>query len=437
MKAAWIAFWLLVFAPRVGAADRVIVLELADSIQPASLRYIERGLREAAANDTELVVIQLDTPGGLLTSLRSMTSAILRSPVPVVVYVAPPGARAASAGFFLLIAADVAAMAPGTNAGAAHPVTLGSPKTDDDDKPVEDVAGEKATQDAAALARALAKQRGRSVKWAEKAVTESRAYSADEARDRGLIDKVATSREQLLSELDGVTVRRPDGTTDTLYLRGLEVVVLERTFAERVLAVIADPQIAYLLLMIGAIGLLLELMSPGVIVPGVLGAISLLVGMYGLSMLPVSWVGALLIAAGLALIIAEVFVVSYGLLAVGGLASFAIGSLMLVDAPIPSLRIGPEVVIPAVVVLAGMAALLMARAIRSRKLRPQSGVEAMLGELGRVINEIDHTHEGTVFVHGEYWTATAPQRLPPGARVRIERVEGHRLHVTPDEGESS
>lgn len=419
------------------AAPKVVVIELDDSIQPASLRHVERGLRQAAEVEAALVIIELDTPGGLLDSLRSMTSAILGSPTPVAVYVTPSGARAASAGFFLLLASDVAAMAPGTNAGAAHPISIGQQGEAEDG-----VAITKATEDAAALARALAAQRGRSVSPAEDAITESRAYAAEEARRLGLIDIVATSREALLRELDGDSVKRADGATETLSLRGAEVIVLERTFAERVLSVLADPQIAYLLLMLGVLGIVFELMSPGAFVPGIIGGLSFLIGMYGLSMLPVNWIGALLILAGLGLMIAEIFVTSFGLLALSGLASFTIGSLMLVDAPVPDLQIGPGVVIPVAIALAGITALLALRAIRTLKLRPQSGLEALIGETGELIAPVDPTRDGTVLVHGEYWTATAARPLPPGSKVRIEDIEGNRLRVaalaaTTREGETT
>lgn len=416
---------LAMLVPSRALAGPVVVVELADTIQPASLRYLERGLREAARSEAELVIIELDTPGGLVTSLRAMISAILRSPVTVAVYVAPAGAHAASAGFFLLLASDVAAMAPGTNTGAAHPVRLGQAVDE------EDVSMEKATEDAAALARSLASQRGRAGTWAEKAVRESLSYSADEALRHGLIELVAPSRAALVEKLDGTLVKRPDGTQQTLSLGRPEVVVVEPTFSERVLSVIADPQIAYLLLMLGVICLGVEILSPGLIVPGVIGAVSVLLAMYGFSLLPVSWVGALLIAAGLGLVIAEVFVTSYGLLAVGGIISFAVGSLMLVEGPIPSLRIGPEVILPATAVLTALAVLLVIRTLRTRPSRLQTGLEAMIGERGEVVADIDPEREGTVFVHGEYWTAAAPQPLRSGTKVRVERIDGVRLHVAP------
>lgn len=431
-----LAPWILLAPPTAAPSEapRVLVMELRDTIQPASLRYVERGLRVAAAEDAALVVIELDTPGGLLDSLRAMTSAILASPVPVVVYVTPSGARAASAGFFLLIAADVAAMAPGTNTGAAHPIAIAIGRNDkqaEGDK-TRDVSLDKAAKDAAALARSLAEIRKRAVEPAEAAVVESASFTAEEARTNGLIDIVAEDRDRLLESLDGRSITRVDGRRHTLQLRGADVATLDHTFAERVLTVIAAPQVAYLLIMLGAFGLVIELMSPGLLVPGLAGGLSLLLGMYGMSVLPVSVSGALLIAAGAALLVAEVFVTSYGLLAAAGIASFVVGSLILVDAPIPELRVGPEVVIPVAAVLALLVAFLAVRAVRSRRLRTQTGTEAMIGELGRVVADIEPAHDGKVFVHGEYWTASSAQLVPEGSTVRVDAIDGLRLRVSPE-----
>lgn len=420
---------------RASAAGPVYVLELDDTIQPASLRYLERGLREANRVGASVVVIELDTPGGLLDSLRAMTSAILASPVPVVVYVTPSGARAASAGFFLLLAADVAAMAPGTNTGAAHPVSIGTPPQRDDDRDdrtrAADVPIDKAVKDAAALARSLAERRKRSVELAEQAVEKSASFTAEEARAQGLVDVVAVDRAQLLRDIDGRTVTRFDGGTQTLELTGSEVVTVERTLAERVLTVIASPEIAYLLLMLGAIGIFIELTTPGGFVPGIVGTFAVLLGLYGMSVLPVTVTGALLVIVGLALLVAEVFVTSYGVLATVGLAAFVIGSLILVDTPVPELQIGPEVVIPSALVLAGVIAVLAIRALRSRHEPAQSGAEAMLGETGDVVDDIAPDHDGTVFVHGELWTASARLPVSPGEKVRVDAVEGLRLRVSP------
>lgn len=403
------------------------MLELSGSIQPASLRYVQRGLRVAAEREAALVVIELDTPGGTLVSLRSMTTALTQSTVPVAVFVSPSGGRAASAGFFLLLAADVAAMAPGTNAGAAHPVALRGSSSDEPEPELQ-----KATEDAAALARALAQRRERPTEWAAKAITESLSYAADEALQRGLIDLVASDRAELLERLDGKSVRRFDGSRHTLALAGADVVVIAPTFAERILSTIADPQVAYLLLTLGMLGLFAELMGPGAILPGVAGGVSLLLAFYALSVLPVSWVGLLLLAGGIGLLVAEAFVISHGLLAVAGLASFVFGSLMLIDTPFPELRIGLGQVLPAAMVLALVGALLLSRAWRVTRSPSRVGVAGLVGEIGELTQAIDQSQgQGKVFVHGEYWAATAEQPLPEGTKVEVQRVEGLRLSVAP------
>lgn len=419
---------LTALAPAAMSAPRVVALTLDGSIQPASARYLERGLKVAAESGAALVVIQLDTPGGLLLSLRSMTTAITGSGVPVAVYVAPPGARAASAGFFLLMAADVAAMAPGTNAGAAHPVALGGKSGPGQD----DTALTKATEDAAALIRALASQRGRSVEWAERAVRESRSYSAEEAEKLGLIERIAPNRAELLRALDGRTIRRFDGRPHVLELQNATLHEVERTLAERLLTVIADPQVAYLLMLLGLLGLAAELLSPGAVVPGVIGGVSLLLAFYGFSILPVSWTGILLIVVGIGLLVAEAFVASWGLLGLTGAACFVLGSLMLVDSPLPGARIGLGLVLPAAVLLALISLFLVSRVLRARRARPITGLEALVGEVGELIEGIEPDRaEGRVFVHGEYWTAIAEQPLPGGSRVRVAGVEGRRLLVRP------
>jgi membrane-bound serine protease (ClpP class) len=423
----------LLAAPANAAPNRdIVVLRIDGAIQPASLRYLERGLRLADERAAALVVVELDTPGGTLVSLRSMTTAIMQSRVPVAVYVTPSGAHAASAGFFLLIAADVAAMTPGTNTGAAHPVALGTKDKEKEEADNPDPGIAKATEDAAALARSLAAARGRSVSWAEKAVRESRAYSAEEAERYDLVDVIANDRDDLLTQIDGRGVRGFDGEPRTIRVHGGAVVTVGQTLAERVLMVIGDPQVAYLLFMLGILGLMVELLSPGAVVPGIAGVVALLLALYAFSVLPVNWAGTLLIAVGIGLLVAEAFVTSYGLLTVGGLVSFVLGSWMLIDTPIPELRISLAMIVPAAIVLAAASIFLASRAWRARGAKPQSGVEAMVGELGELTNAIEASHgEGKVFVHGEYWTATAEEPLPSGVKVRVERVEGHRLHVAP------
>jgi membrane-bound serine protease (ClpP class) len=416
----------------------IVVMRLAGTVQPASLRYVERGIGLAAGRRAPLVILELDTPGGTLVSLRSMTTAITSSDAPVAVFVTPAGARAASAGFFLMLAADVAAMAPGTNAGAAHPVAIGDRRAgergpDRDGAPEHtEPAIAKAVEDAAALARSLASARGRSVEHAEQAVKQSRSYSAGEALRHDLADVMAEDRSALLSKLDGWKIQRFDGRSETLRLTGVAVAEVEPTIAERVLMVIADPQVAYLLLMLGMFGLMVELLHPGGIVPGVAGGISVLLGFYAFSVLPVNWAGILLIAVGIGLLVVEAFVTSYGLMTLAGLASVVLGSLILVDAPMPGGGLGVGVVLPTVAVLGMASALLISRVWRLHRAPPSTGLEAMIGETGDLTGEIaEGRGEGKVFVHGEYWAAISDGPLPRGARVRVQRVEGSRLRVAP------
>jgi membrane-bound serine protease (ClpP class) len=423
-----VALFLLLATPTFCAEQEVVVLRLQDTIQPASLRYLQRGLREAAARQAAMVLVELNTPGGLLTSLREMTTAITTSARPVVVYVSPSGAQAASAGFFLLMAADVAAMAPGTNAGAAHPV--GGQGED-----LEKTIGEKVTNDAAALIRSLAQQRGRPVEWAEKAVRESVSFTEREALEKGLIDLVATNRQELLLQLDGKEIRRFTGAKETLALKSAEVVFLAPSPADKLLSAIAHPNIAYLLLLVGILGIYFELSHPGAIFPGVLGAISLLLSFFALSVLPVNYVGVLLILLAIGFFIAEVKVTSYGLLTVAGLVCFIVGSAMLIDAPLPALRVAWGVIVPTALVVALVVIFLLSRVVQAHRVKPFTGMEGMVGEVGQAVTALEPF--GKVFVHGEYWEATAIRPVPQGAAVRVLAVKGSKLEVepVPSEGE--
>ncbi|MCU0292665.1 MAG: nodulation protein NfeD, partial [Thermoanaerobaculaceae bacterium] len=398
---------LLALASSGWAGERVVILTLKDSIQPASLRYLERGLETAETSGAALTVIELNTPGGLLTSLREMTTAITSATRPVVVYVTPTGAQAASAGFFLLMAADVAAMAPGTNTGAAHPV--GGQGED-----LAKTMGEKVTNDAAALVRSLATQRGRDVDAAEKAVRESASYTERESLEKKLIDLVANDRTELLKMLEGRTVKRFDGHEETLTLGAAEVVSVGPSASDKLLSAIAHPNIAYLLLLAGIVGIYFELSHPGAIFPGVLGGISLLLALFALSVLPVNYVGVMLIVLSIGFFIAEVKVTSYGLLTVAGLISFVIGSLMLVDSPIPALRVGLAVVLPAALMVAAIVIFLLTRVLRVHRLVPLTGAEGLAGEEAEVVVAV--SPRGKVFVHGEYWEAESASALPVGSR---------------------
>jgi membrane-bound serine protease (ClpP class) len=413
--------------PALSAGQRVVILTLSDSIQPASLRYLQRGLEVADSSGAMVTIIDLDTPGGLLTSLRQMTTAITAARRPVVVYVTPAGAQAASAGFFLLMAADVAAMAPGTNAGAAHPVG-------GEGAELSKTLAEKVTNDAAALIRSLATQRGRSAEWAEKAVRESLSYTEREALEKKLIDVVAKDRGDLLKWLDGRTIKRFDGRIEKLETSAPEIVDVAPNLGDRLLSVIAHPNIAYLLLLLGLVGIYFELSHPGVILPGVLGGVAILLALFALSVLPVNYVGVLLILLGIGFFVLEVKVTSYGLLTVAGLVSFVLGSLMLIRSPFPALRVGLAVVLPTALAVAFIVIFLLARVLRTHRRQPLTGERGLVGEFGEAAGALEPY--GKVFVHGEYWEAVASAPVPRGGRVRIVKVVGLVLEVEPAGGTS-
>ncbi len=425
---------LLLLAVAIPAAGgEVVRLRLADTIQPASRRYVERGLAEAARRGAALVVVELDTPGGLVTSAREITSAITGSPVPVAVYVAPAGAQAASAGFFILMSADVAAMAPGTNTGAAHPVGGKGENLPEDVR-------EKATNDAAAMVRSLVQHRGRDPELAEKAVTESLSFTAEEALEKGLVDLVVPSLDELLDELEGRTIHRFSGAETTLELEPVLVTEVDPTPAERFLSVLANPNVAYLLMALGMLGIYMELSHPGAILPGVVGVIAILLALYSLSVLPVNLAGAALMVVAVVLFMLEVKVTSYGLLTVGGLVSFVLGSLMLFDAPIPDMRVSLGVILPTAVVMAVVTVFLLSRVLAAHRRPPLTGREGLVGERGEA--RTDLAPSGKVLVHGEYWDAVSDDgsAVPTGAAVEVVDVEGRRLRVrsvATEEGERS
>jgi len=420
-----VSLLLLALGPAAMASQRVVILTLSDSIQPASLRYLERGLSTADAAGAAVSIIELNTPGGLLTSLRQMTTAITTARRPVVVYVTPSGAQAASAGFFLLMAADVAAMAPGTNAGAAHPVA-------GEGAELSKTMAEKVTNDAAALIRSLADQRGRSSEWAEKAVRKSLSYTEREALEKKLIEVVANDRGELLKWLNGREIKRFDGRTEKLDTAAPEIVVVAPSASDKLLSVIAHPNIAYLLLLLGMVGIYFELSHPGAVLPGVLGGVSILLALFALSVLPVNYVGVLLILLGIGFFVAEVKVASYGLLTVAGLASFVLGSLMLIRSPFPALRVGLAVVLPTAVAVAFVVIFLLTRVLRSHRKPPITGAEGLVGEIGDAAVAL--APGGKVFVHGEYWDAVSHTPVPLGAKVRVLKVDGKRLEVEPAGG---
>ena len=411
----------------VSAADRAPIIETATVdgiIHPVSSEFMRSAIAKADADGAALIVFTLHTRGGLLDSTRDINNAIIGAKTPVAIFVGPAGNRAASAGFLITIAADIAAMAPGTHIGAAHPVTGTGEK-------VDEVMAKKMASDTAAYARTLATQRGRNVPLVEQAVTESRSYTEQEAIGAAppLIDLIATDVPDLIKKLDGRTVRRFDGRTVTLTLAGAEVRHVEMTFPQRVLSAIAHPQIAYLLLTLGTLGLTIELWSPGAIVPGVVGGICLILAFFALQILPVSYAGVLLILLGFALLVIEVKVTSHGLLAVGGIASLLLGSMMLIDSPLPEMQIGLRLILAVTAALAGILLFLVRLGVRAQLQPAVTGESGMLHSLADALTSIEPGGVGRVRTRGEIWTATSSEPIHEGERVVVTDVKGLLLTV--------
>ena len=411
-------------SPALLSGPKVFVARVDTPIHPAAASYLKKILRAAADEGASLVVVGLSTPGGLLTSTREMTSAILQSTVPVVTYVSPSGSQAASAGFFLLLAGDVAAMAPGTNAGAAHPVGgegQDLPKT----------INEKAEQDARAMIRTLARQRGRNSEKAEAAVTKSISYTETEAKDAGLIEVIARDVPDLLAQLDGRKITRINGQVATLALKDPRVEQREMSKAEKLIGFVSHPNVAYLLFLLGLMGLYFELSSPGAVLPGVVGGIALLLALYAFSVLPVNLAGLALILFAILLFVAEIKVVSHGILAVGGAISLIAGSLLLFSGRGEETlyRIDLSIIVPGLLLTLAIVGLLTWRTLELRMRPARTGLEGMVGENARVVEEFAAPGQGKVLVHGEYWDAEGPPGLTAGETVRVARVEGTRIRV--------
>lgn len=424
----------LIFLPAAGSppppakADagtrQVVVLRLDGTVDPASAAYVTAGVRQAEQEGAEAVVVQIDTPGGLDSAMREIVKAFLGARVPVIAYVAPAGARAASAGVFVAYAAHVAAMAPGTNIGAAHPVGLGGEGLS--------AAEEKAVNDAAAYLRSLARRRGRDEAFAAEAVRESASLTAKEALARGVIDLIAPDLATLLAEVDGRRVETAAGPR-LLRTRGAAAATREMTFRQRLLHAVADPNVAYLLLIFGFYGILFELASPGIGFAGIGGAISLILGLYALQAIGVSWAGLALVALAFALLAADVFAPTHGALTAGGLLALLLGSLLLAETP-GGRAVSPWLVLPTVAATGALTLFVLRAGLRAQ-LRPvTTGREGLVGATGTCRTDLDP--EGMVAVHGELWKArTASHPLPAGTRVRVVGVEGLTLQVIPAAGE--
>lgn len=405
----------------------VHVAQVDSLIHPASAEFIVQTLGAAGDDGVDLVVLMLRTPGGLVDSTRDINTAIIESHVPVAVFVGPSGARAASAGFLITIAADIAAMAPGTHIGAAHPVAGNGQSMDA-------TMAEKATSDIAAYARSLAGQRGRNVELAEKAVIDSESFTEVEALNAvpPLIDLVASDINQLLETLNQRTVTRWDGTTEILNMDGALVEHIDMNWRQRLLSAIAHPQIAVLLFSLGTLGLTIELWSPGAILPGIVGGLSLLLAFFAFQILPVNYVGLLLVLFGLLLLVFEIITTSFGALALGGAISMVLGLVMLIDSPAPELQLGWAFILAILGALATVVMLLTRLGLRAQFRSPVTGPAGMLGDFGEVIDAIVPGGSGRVTTHGEIWLATARQPISVGERVRVVKIDGMTLTVLPE-----
>ena len=398
----------------------VVVIHLDDTIQPISADYMARGLDLATAQHASAVLIEIDTPGGLLDSMRQMVSRILASPVPVIVYVAPSGSRAGSAGFFLLEAADVAAMAPGSNAGAAHPVVEGGPKLDD-------IMKQKLENDTAAFLRSYVARRGRNVAAAEDAVRASKSYSDQEALQLKLIDLVAPDDATLLNTIDGRTITRFDGSKAVLHTRDARLVAVEPTLREKILDRLTDPNLAVLVLVIGALLIYVEFNTPGTIIPGTLGTILVLLAIFALNLLPVRYTSVMLLAAAFVLLILEAKFATHGVLAAAGILSLVIGALTLVDAPIPELRVHLATALSTGLAFGLITVFLLRLALKARRSKSRMGGDAMIGLIAVVTQPL--APSGQVMVNGELWQAESATPAAPGEHVRVRGLRDLTLLV--------
>jgi membrane-bound serine protease (ClpP class) len=409
------------------ASPLVLELKLDSEVQPILATYIDEGLTDAANRHAALVLITMDTPGGLSDSMTDIIHHILDSPVPVAVYVSPAGARGASAGFLILLSADIAAMAPGTRAGAATPIFLPGWFT----MPMDEVLRKKINNDATAFLRSFSEKRGRNPKVAETAITEARAFTEQEALDEHLIDLVASDKDELLRQLNGREITRFNGKKVTLSLADYTRAEFELSARQKFLSRIVEPDMFFLLLLIGALGLYTEFTHPGVIAPGVIGGICMVLALYAMQILPVNFAGVLLIILALVLFILEAKFTSHGVLLIGGVVSMLLGAMFLIRSPLTPGGVSFGVALAATLPFAFLTVFLMRLVLKSRRWKTATGKEEMLGEEGVVTSALSTGGEGMIRVHGELWRAASREDIPSGAKVRVLRVDGLRLEVEP------
>jgi membrane-bound serine protease (ClpP class) len=404
----------------VGRADasQVHVIEIEGPIGPVTANFIKDEIERAVMEEAACLVLEVDTPGGLDTSMRDIIQDIIASEVPVVVYVSPGGARCASAGVFIAMSADAVGMTPGTSIGAAHPVTIGEAEVDEETM-------DKIVNDSASYIKSLAAKRGRNEEWAESAVRESATATAEEALELGIIDAVTDNLDDLLTEIDGKEIDEAKG--GTLKTKGALTKRIDMSLRYRLLGVLSNPNVAYLLLILGFYGLFFELSNPGSIFPGVLGAIFLILAFFSFQMLPINYAGLLLIFLAVGFFIAEIWVTSGGLLTVGGAVAMFLGSLMLIESPAPFLKISLKVILPAVIATAAFFAFAVGAGLRAQRRKPTTGKEGLIGEHGVATTDIDRS--GQAFIHGERWTVVSADRIAKGEEVEVVSVKGLKPEV--------
>ena len=404
------------------SSAQVLKITINDSIHPITDEYVGRAIAEAQLKKDQALLIEINTPGGLLESTRQIIEKIVASPVPVIIYVTPSGSRAASAGFFILESADVAAMAPGTNTGAAHPVSLGGGKMDDTMK-------EKIENDSAALMRSVVSKRGRNVEIAETAVRQSKSFTDQEALSQKLIDYVAPSEDDLFKQLQGKQVKRFNGQTITLNLVGDPVRPFDMTLKQHILGYLMDPNIAFILFAVGALALYVEFNHPGAVVPGTVGVVFILLAVFAFNLLPVRFAAIVLILASFALFALEAKFATHGVLAIGGIVTLTLGGLLLVDAPIPEMRVHLLTALAVSIPLGLITVFLMSIALKARNNKVVTGVQGLIGEIGLTQSAL--SPQGKVFIHGELWDAISSANLPAGQPVVVRQVKGLQLSVDP------